>query len=127
MFIWDNYNNYSGNNGPVYCLKNHQHPEKKKHKKNIKIKQKQKKCGLWTLELAIFDMKFGFYVKFPPYNRLERSRSRRPGQNMRKFIFLYEFFLIRALGYLQFSIVLIFGPRFQNWDLRTRPQGGNFT
>ena len=35
--------------------------------------------GPWTPDLAIFDLKFGFYVKFPPSNRLERSRIRNPG------------------------------------------------
>ena len=31
--------------------------------------------AFWALDLAIFDLKFGFYVKFPPYNRLEGLES----------------------------------------------------
>ena len=44
-------------------------------------------CGPWTLDLAIFDLEFGFSVKFPPRNRLEGSRIWNPGPNMRKFMF----------------------------------------
>ena len=33
-----------------------------------------KNFGPWTPDLAIFDFKFGFYMKFPPRNRLERFR-----------------------------------------------------
>ena len=47
--------------------------------------------GPWTPDLLIFDLKFGFYVKFPPRNRLERSRIRNPGPKMRKFVFKYDF------------------------------------
>ena len=30
--------------------------------------------GLWTSELCIFDIKFGFYVKLPPWGRVLRSQ-----------------------------------------------------
>ena len=38
--------------------------------------------GPWALEFLIFDSKIGFYVKFPPWNRLERSRIWNPGPKM---------------------------------------------
>ena len=34
--------------------------------------------------MAIFDLKFGFYVKFPPQNQLEMFRIWNPDQKMRK-------------------------------------------
>ena len=36
-------------------------------------------CGPWAPEFFNFDPKIGFYVKFPPWNRLERSRIWNPG------------------------------------------------
>ena len=30
--------------------------------------------GLWTPELLIVDLKFGFYVRFPPWGRVLRSQ-----------------------------------------------------
>ena len=50
--------------------------------------------GLWTLNSSIFDRKFGFYVKNPPWGRLESCQIRHPGQNMTKIIFLNYFFLL---------------------------------
>ena len=55
--------------------------------------------GLRMPDLVFFDFKSGFYVEFPPRNRLERSRIWSPGPKMRKFIFQHDFFLIRGLGY----------------------------
>ena len=43
--------------------------------------------GPWAVEFVIFDPQIGFYVKFPPHNRLERSRIWNPGPKMRKLIF----------------------------------------
>ena len=37
-------------------------------------------CGLWTLELAIFDLNIGFYVKFLPQGQVLRSQFWRGGQ-----------------------------------------------
>ena len=38
----------------------------------------------WALELAILDLKIGFYVKFPPRGRVLRSQFGRGSQNMKK-------------------------------------------
>ena len=40
-------------------------------------------CWPLALHVAIFDLKFGFYVNFPPRNRLKRSRIRNPGPTKR--------------------------------------------
>ena len=40
---------------------------------------------------VILDLKFGIYVKFPPRNRLERSRIWNAGPKMKKVIVLYVF------------------------------------
>ena len=46
--------------------------------------------GPWTPDFAVFDRKVGFYVKFPPRDRLERSReSGIQIQEMRTCIFKY--------------------------------------
>ena len=42
--------------------------------------------GLWTQASALFDLKFGFYVKFPTQNRLEMSRIMNPGSTNFKII-----------------------------------------
>ena len=43
--------------------------------------------GPWTLKSSKFERKFGFYIKFPPQNRLEMSRICNPGPKMTKLIF----------------------------------------
>ena len=40
--------------------------------------------GLWTLELLIFDLNIGFYVKFPPMGRVLRSQFWRGGRKIKK-------------------------------------------
>ena len=41
----------------------------------------------WTLNTAISDFKFGFYVKFPTQNRLESSKIQHLDPKMSKFMF----------------------------------------
>ena len=77
--------------------------------------------GLWVKDLAMFDLKFGFYVKFPPRNRLERSRIRIPGPKMTKLIFESVFLLFspRPLvfkGYLIGNFLI-----FWTWIPNSRP------
>ena len=61
--------------------------------------------GLWTLKSSMFDRKFGFYVKNPPWGRLESCQIRHPGQNMS--IFGFQNFI----GYLFLSF-FVFKSRF---------------
>ena len=54
--------------------------------------------SLLDANIFIFDLKFGFYVKFPPQNRLEMSRIRNPGQKMTKINFYISLFLNHTMG-----------------------------
>ena len=44
----------------------------------------------WSLEIRQMDLRFGFYVKFPPQNRAQKSGNRNPGSKIKIFGFVIE-------------------------------------
>ena len=77
--------------------KGHEQIKKTKTHNSIKNEFKNKCLGflrgrffclfpLWSSKSLILDPIFGFYVKFPPQNRLQSSRIRHPGPKVRIFV-----------------------------------------
>ena len=50
----------------------------------------------WSSKIRHVDLQFGFYVNFPPYNRLQRSGNRNPDQT--NHLYYNDF------GYFRYSL-----------------------